>query len=82
LEAAARHLLTQKAMVRAQTGASLDDVIASLRDQGANKIDCIAVIRCVYGLGLQEAKRAVHFSPAWSDVKQRDSVSGTNLKTA
>jgi ribosomal protein L7/L12 len=40
--------------------------------EGASKIDCIVVIRCVYGMGLQEAKRAVHFSPAWSDVRQRD----------
>ncbi len=72
MEAAARHLLTQKAMVHAQTGASLDDVVVFLRDQGASKIDCIIVIRGVYGMGIKEAKRAVHFSSAWSDVRQRD----------
>jgi hypothetical protein len=41
-------------------------------DRGGSKIDSTIILRTLKNLGLEEAKRIVHFSAAWGDVKARD----------
>ena len=68
----ARYSLSQEAKLRIQRRDSMDDILAYLRSQGANKIDTIIVLRDSAAMGLKEAKNIVHFSTAWNDVKERD----------
>ncbi len=68
----ARRSLTQEASLRIQRGDPMDGILEHLRSQGASKIDTIVVLRCSTAMGLEEAKRIVHFSSAWKDAKERD----------
>lgn len=54
------------------TGASLEDVIAFLRRQTGSKVKSMAVLSLATGISLNESKRVVHYSPAWSDLRERD----------
>lgn len=54
------------------SGASLEEVIADLREQGLSKVHSIVVLRKGTGKSPEEAKQLVHFSAAWSDARQRD----------
>jgi hypothetical protein len=50
-------------------GKILDEALSELRSEGASICRCIAAVEHVQRCGLAEAKRLVHFSPAWSDVR-------------
>jgi hypothetical protein len=49
-------------------GKTFDQALAELRMSGASIMDCIASIRNFHKCGLEEAKRRVESSSAWSDV--------------
>jgi hypothetical protein len=53
-------------------GYQWEDLVAALRAAGFTKIDCIRVAIDLLRLPLSEAKRLIHLSPAWSDVRTRD----------
>ena len=50
---------------RSEGGEDVETIVGYLRTAGCTKIDSIAVLNATYGIGLAEAKRIVHFSPAW-----------------
>ena len=50
-------------------GRTLDDALAELRASGASIMDCIFAVEKFQRCGLAEAKKTVHFSPAWADMK-------------
>lgn len=50
----------------------MDTILRRLRDDGASIIDSIATLRDVMDMPLQEAKRTVHFSPVWDDVRENN----------
>lgn len=49
--------------------ASLDAGLSMLRANGASIAECIVSVRSVRGCDLAAAKRMVHLSPAWADVR-------------
>ena len=53
-------------------GKSIDEVLMFLREQGCSKIDSMWLLEDVAGMTDCEAKKAVHFSAAWNDVRDRD----------
>ena len=55
-----------------ENGVSLENIIAYLRSEGCWKIDSIAILREVLGIGLGDAKRLVHLSATWHDVRNQD----------
>jgi ribosomal protein L7/L12 len=57
---------------RSEGGEEVEATIEYLRSSGCTKIDSIAVLKGTYGIGLAEAKKVVHFSPAWADTKDSD----------
>ena len=67
-----RHRPTEEVARRLRNGESLDDALSFVRGQGGSKIDAIVVLRAATPMGLEEAKRAVHFSPVWADTRERD----------
>jgi hypothetical protein len=50
----------------------IGEAVGFLRGRGLSKVQSIAVIADRFGLPLDEAKRIVHFSDVWSDVRDRD----------
>ena len=50
-------------------GAGLDSALAKIRERGATIIESIVAVRSVQKSDLVEAKRLVHDSPAWSDLR-------------
>jgi hypothetical protein len=57
---------------RYAAGEKIEELVEFLRSAGCSKIDSIAVIAVGCGMGLAKAKEAVHFSPAWTDVRASD----------
>ena len=53
-------------------GKPVEDVLGYLRTQGCSKTDSIIILTKAKGLSLTEAKRLVHFSNVWADVRDRD----------
>lgn len=53
-------------------GVPTEAILARLRSDGASKIDSIRALRYGTQIPLADAKRAVHFSAAWADTKDRD----------
>jgi ribosomal protein L7/L12 len=53
-------------------GKAGDEILAVLRSQGCSKVQSIAVVAECLGMSLVQAKKWVHSSPAWADVKERD----------
>jgi len=51
-------------------GKALDDALSELRSEGASILQCMAAVEHVKKCGLAQAKRLVHFSPAWADVRE------------
>lgn len=47
-------------------------VLSALRSEGFSKIDCVRATVEVRQIPLQDAKRLVHESEAWGDVRRRD----------
>lgn len=54
-----------------EAGADVNELLMELRLDGTNVIDCIVVVRELYGLSLGEAKRTVLASPAFADERER-----------
>lgn len=53
-------------------GQRWDAILTALRAEGFSKIDCIKATVEVLRLPLADAKRVVHDSEAWADVRRRD----------
>jgi hypothetical protein len=74
---------TLKAVQRDLTaGASVDDVLITLKGVGFSQVDCI---RAVVDLGLcdlGDAKRLVHFSRAWEPERERNEQFHADLEKA
>lgn len=54
-------------------GSEMDEILEALRDRSPSIIQSIKVLRDVLGIPLPDAKRLVHRSRVWSDM--RDSFS-------
>ena len=67
-----RHRLIGECRKLKQDGVDLESVVAYLRDEGCWKIDCIAILREALGISLGDAKRLVHGSSTWRDVREKD----------
>jgi 3-deoxy-D-manno-octulosonic-acid transferase len=55
-------------------GAGTDAVLRFLREKGCGKIDCVKILRSIYGLGLAQAKNIVDSSDVWKDRLGLDSA--------
>lgn len=53
-------------------GKSVDQVLEFLRNEGCSKIDSMWLLEDVAGMTGVDAKKAVHFSPVWAEVRTRD----------
>jgi hypothetical protein len=51
-------------------GATMDQAIDELRLADASVIDCIKAVHTVRACDLGEAKRMVHCSPAWEELRK------------
>jgi ribosomal protein L7/L12 len=65
-----------------QEGATTETILERLRSDGASKIESIRALCDGAGMSLADAKRAVHFSSAWADVKERDERIWDELEAA
>lgn len=52
--------------------ADREGVLRFLRAKGCSKVDSISILIELAGVSLAEAKRVVHFSDAWRDVREND----------
>jgi hypothetical protein len=50
-------------------GADLDSVVGRLKELGFSPIECIKAVMELTGRPLREATEAVHFSPAWPELR-------------
>jgi len=50
-------------------GKTLEDALVELRGSGYSIIDCIFAVHRVQRCDLVDAKKTVHFSRAWADMK-------------
>lgn len=66
--------MTKSATARAealwQQGTDFEDLVAALRAEGHSKVDTISATSKLLRIPLAEAKRLVHFSSAWSDLRE------------
>lgn len=53
-------------------GARWDAILAALRTEGYSKVDCIKATVTMLRLPLADAKRVVHESETWRDVRGAD----------
>jgi hypothetical protein len=51
-------------------GKTTDDALTELRTSGASIMECIFAVRSFRGCDLAEAKKLVHFSSAWADMRE------------
>ena len=65
-----------------QSSIGFEEAIAFLRLQGESKIDTIRMLVVTANLGLGEAKRIVHLSPAWHDRRAHDDAFHDSLVQA
>ncbi len=63
-------------------GRTREQIVAFLLEQGCSKLNSIAVIASAFEIGLAEAKKLVHLSEAWSDVRERDDRFHAALESA
>ena len=63
-------------------GASLDIALSQLRANGTSIVESIISVRSVRGCDLAEAKRLVHLSPAWADVRALNDQFHAELEAA
>jgi hypothetical protein len=52
-------------------GKTTDDALAELRASGASIMECIRAVRQFRRCDLAEAKKIVHFSSAWADMREQ-----------
>ncbi len=64
--------LIKQARPMLAAGASIEEVLAFLRQHEYSKIASIKAVRQLQGVDLREAKRIVHLSDAWQDRRQQD----------
>lgn len=64
-----------------QEGRPVDEVLLVLRRAGFSKIQSIQALKIATGWPLTEAKRTVHESSVWADVKERDDKFLDELET-
>jgi hypothetical protein len=55
-----------------QAGERWDAILGALRAEGFSKIDCIRATVEQLRLPLVDAKRVVHDSTAWADIRESD----------
>ncbi|MGH9156674.1 MAG: hypothetical protein ACRD1K_12750 [Acidimicrobiales bacterium] len=65
-------LATERASVLWQAGERWDVILGALRAEGFSKVDCIRATVEQLRLPLADAKRVVHESAAWADVRRDD----------
>jgi ribosomal protein L7/L12 len=53
-------------------GRGVDAILSFLRANECSKVESIRLLMAVTGWPLGEAKRRVHSSPVWDDVRERD----------
>lgn len=64
--------LRTQASAAKEAGASVEAILQLLRSGGCTKSKSLFILSAVLGCGLDEAKRLVHFSGTWADVRERD----------
>ena len=64
--------VTERAATLWQAGERWDAILGALRDEGFSKVDCIKATVDQLRLPLGVAKRIVHDSAAWTDVRDSD----------
>ncbi len=52
-----------------RTGAGVDNALVIMRRAGQSQIASISLLMELTGMSLADAKRAVHTSPAWADLR-------------
>jgi ribosomal protein L7/L12 len=60
----------------------IEQVIDDLRGAGLNMIECIKAVMELHGMGPGEAKKTVHFSKAWSDLREAHDAAHVSLTHA
>jgi ribosomal protein L7/L12 len=63
-----------------EKGQNHEEIIRFLRDQGCSKVRSIGILAELLRVGLGEAKRIVHESRAWADVRERDELLHATLE--
>lgn len=58
-----------------EQGRSCNDALEVLRGEGASPLDCLVALHEGERLGLVEAKRFLHESPAWADYMRANDES-------
>lgn len=58
-----------------------DGALRWIRGKGVGKLESVKLLYKEAGVGLSEAKRLVHGSSAWGDVRQRDEALHETLWT-
>ena len=53
-------------------GSAMEVTLARLREVGASKVESIRALVDGTRMSLADAKRTVHFSAVWTDLKERD----------
>lgn len=53
-----------------ESGASIEEILAELRSKGLSKVESIAALARISGMTPGRAKRVVHLSRAWSDLRE------------
>jgi len=53
-------------------GVGVEDIVATLRQRGLSKVQTIKVLFDLRLADAYDAKKLVHDSPAWADVRERD----------
>ena len=64
--------VTERATALWDAGARWDEILEALRNEGLSKVDCIQATVEILRLPLADAKRIVHESRAWADLRERD----------
>ncbi|MFT4077156.1 MAG: ribosomal protein L7/L12 [Asticcacaulis sp.] len=59
-----------------------EQAILLLKSLGYGKIACIKALRERYGMSLADAKKQVHFSPAWEERREDDERFHAKLEKA
>jgi hypothetical protein len=60
-------------------GKSIDSVLTDLRTDGFSVIDCIRVVMELQSCALPDAKRIVHESAAWADLRNAHEAAHAEL---
>jgi hypothetical protein len=64
------HDFTKEFRRKLADGKTTDEALTELRTAGASIIACIIAVRAFRRCEIGEAKKVVHFSPAWTDQRE------------